>query len=158
MKSHFVVFGLGTVPRRVDGDNKGGENAFIKGCGGGSSESDESIYLSSDGFRTLAFYPQVAKLAELVTQWAMSRRCVLGREHSFNGVTRYHHMDPRYAEKKMSMDLEPDFLESGPGMWRELCDRFVFVTCRMRCFFLYHLLYASLSFWPGILYVVFGMS
>lgn len=89
---------------------------------GGSSGSDESIRLSSDGFRTLALYLQVAKLAELVTRWAMSRCCVLGREHSFNGVTRYHHVDPRYADKKMSMDSEPDFLDSEPGMWRELDD------------------------------------
>lgn len=55
--------------------------------------------------------PQVAKLAELVTAWAVSRRCVLGREHSFNGVTRYHQL------RKSSMDTEPDIdFESGPGI------------------------------------------
>ncbi|CAM9340775.1 unnamed protein product [Ectocarpus sp. 12 AP-2014] len=53
---------------------------------------------------------KVAKLAELVTAWAVSRRCVLGREHSFNGVTRYHQL------RKSSMDTEPQVdLQSGPG-------------------------------------------
>lgn len=54
---------------------------------------------------------KVAKLAELVTAWAVSRRCVLGREHSFNGVTRYHQL------RKSSMDTEPEVdYQSGPGM------------------------------------------
>eukprot|EP00903_Cladosiphon_okamuranus_P014367 g13338.t2 len=54
---------------------------------------------------------KVAKLAELVTAWAVSRRCVLGREHSFSGVTRYHQM------RKSSMDTEPKVdNESGPGL------------------------------------------
>eukprot|EP00904_Undaria_pinnatifida_P014160 jgi/Undpi1/9875/HiC_scaffold_28.g12329.m1 len=53
---------------------------------------------------------KVSKLAELVTQWAVSRRCVLGREHSFHGVTRYHQL------RKSSMHTEPEIdYESGPG-------------------------------------------
>lgn len=64
---------------------------------------------------------KVAKLAELVTAWAVSRRCVLGREHSFNGVTRYHQL------RKSSMDTEPQVdHQSGPGTfspWCEFCAR-----------------------------------
>lgn len=58
----------------------------------------------------------MAKLAELVTAWAVTSRCVLGREHSFNGVTRYHHIDPRYADRPstQSVDHVTDF-EDGPG-------------------------------------------
>lgn len=54
---------------------------------------------------------KVAKLAELVTEWAVSSRCVLGREHSFNGVTRYHQL----RKSPQDTDASEDF-ESGPGV------------------------------------------
>lgn len=54
---------------------------------------------------------KVSKLAELVTRWSVSRRCVLGREHSFHGVTRYHQMK---KSKSAMQEPETDY-ESGPG-------------------------------------------
>ncbi|CAM9412219.1 unnamed protein product [Chrysoparadoxa australica] len=41
---------------------------------------------------------KVSRLAELLTAWAVSPRCTLGREHSYAGVTRYHYTDPKYRQ------------------------------------------------------------
>jgi hypothetical protein len=39
---------------------------------------------------------QIVELSRLLTEWAVSDDCHLGRDHSISGVTRYHYTDPRY--------------------------------------------------------------
>ena len=72
---------------------------------------------------------QVAELAELITQWAISSNFQLGREHRFEGVTRYQQTDPRHAGRKLSIDPDPEFNEgSGPG-----AKRCVFLSVSIIC-------------------------
>ncbi|CAM9736169.1 unnamed protein product, partial [Discosporangium mesarthrocarpum] len=56
---------------------------------------------------------RVMKLAELITEWAISPRCSLGKEHSYSGVTRYHFLDPRFKSDPRYSKVQQG--EDGPG-------------------------------------------
>ncbi|KAG5189184.1 hypothetical protein JKP88DRAFT_160854 [Tribonema minus] len=40
---------------------------------------------------------KIVELSRLLTEWAVSPECRLGKDHTISGVTRYHHTDPRYS-------------------------------------------------------------
>ncbi|CAM9241410.1 unnamed protein product [Choristocarpus tenellus] len=55
---------------------------------------------------------KITELSRLVTEWAVSPRCHLGRQHSYSGVTRYHFLDPRFKGDPRYKGLDGPHKES----------------------------------------------